>query len=82
MDELLAKVKKSLGINGNYQDDTLKEYIIEVKDFLIGSGVKEANITSGIIARGVSDLWNYGSGDANFSQYFIQRAIQLTYKGE
>lgn len=81
MNELLDKVKVALGIRGNYQDDTLIEYINEVKAFLTDAGVKEENMTVGIISRGVSDLWNYGSGDANFSQYFMQRAIQLAYKG-
>lgn len=81
MDDLLAKVKNALGIVGEYQDDTLKEYITEVKEFLIDAGVSEKNITSGIVARGVSDLWNYGSGGIGFSQYFLQRVVQLAYKG-
>lgn len=78
--ETLTKVKAALGIGGNYQDDTLAEYIAEVKDFLKDAGVAEANITAGIIARGVSDLWNYGAGGGTLSQYFIQRATQLSYK--
>lgn len=78
--EILTKVKAALGIGGNYQDDTLAEYIAEVKDFLNGAGVAEANITAGIIARGVSDLWNYGSGGGTLSPYFMQRAAQLSYK--
>ncbi|MCI9366311.1 MAG: hypothetical protein HFJ54_07320, partial [Clostridia bacterium] len=36
--------------------------------------------SAGIIARGVSDLWNYGSGGTSFSPYFMQRAIQLSGK--
>lgn len=79
--ELLTKVKAALGIGGTYQDNTLAEYIAEVKDFLKGAGVAEANITAGIIARGVSDLWNYGSGGGTLSPYFMQRAAQLSYKG-
>lgn len=79
--ELLTKVKAALGIGGTYQDNTLAEYIAEVKDFLKGAGVAEANITAGIIARGVSDLWNYGSGGGTLSPYFMQRATQLSYKG-
>lgn len=76
---MLEKVKILLGIEGNYQDETLKEYIEEVKAFLIDAGVSETNLTVGIIARGVSDLWNYGSGEAEFSPYFMQRAVQLAY---
>ena len=63
--EMLSKVKKALGITGNYQDDTLSEYIAEVKSYLLGAGISENNITSGIVARGVTDLWNYGAGEGN-----------------
>lgn len=74
----LADVKNALGITGIYQDDTLQIYFDEVIAFLVDAGVPESNITSGIVARGVSDLWNYGGGDGKLSQYFVQRAIQLT----
>lgn len=77
---LLTKVKKALGIEGTYQDDTLTEYIDEVVAFLTEAGVKAQNVTPGIVARGVSDLWSYGSGDGKLSEYFMQRAIQLSYK--
>ena len=78
--ELLTKVKNALGIQGNYLDDTLTEYISEVTTFLLDAGVKSNNITSGIVARGVSDLWNYGAGEGKLSEYFMQRATQLSYK--
>lgn len=77
---MLEQVKTALGITGDYQDDTIAEYIAEVKAFLRDAGVAEANITSGVVARGVSDLWNYGAGDGQLSPYFIQRATQLAYK--
>ena len=80
-DEMLEKVKNALGIQGDYQDDTLTEYINEVIAFLNDAGVSTNNITSGIVARGVSDLWSYGSGNGKLSEYFIQRATQLAYKG-
>lgn len=76
----LEDVKKALGITGDYQDDTLKEYFDEVKAFLIDAGVSESNITNGIVARGVSDLWNYGFAGGKLSEYFMQRAAQLSYK--
>lgn len=79
-DTMLSNVKNALGITGDYQDDTLTEYINEVMGFLTDAGVTANNITSGIVARGVSDLWNYGSGEGQLSQYFIQRATQLAYK--
>lgn len=78
--ELLTKVKAGIGIEGDYQDDTVSEYIDEVKAFLLDAGVAESNITAGIVIRGVSDLWSYGSGN-KLSEYFMQRAAQLSYKG-
>ena len=77
---MLNKVKKALGIEGEYQDDTLSEYIDEVTAFLIDAGVKSTYITSGIVSRGVADLWNYGAADGKLSEYFYRRATQLSYK--
>lgn len=77
---ILTDVKKSLGIEGNYQDATVNEYILEVVDFLVDAGVKTGNITHGLVARGVADLWSYGAGDGKLSEYFKQRATQLSYK--
>lgn len=80
-EELLIKVKKALGITGNYQDDTLLVYIEEIKSFMLSSGISEEIINSnksvGAIARGVSDLWDYGSGSTGLSPYFKERVIQL-----
>lgn len=76
----LSGVKNALGITGEYQDDTLQVYIDDVVDFLITAGVSSANITDGIVARGVSDLWNYGGAEGKLSEYFIQRASQLALK--
>lgn len=77
---MLEDVKNALGITGEYQDATLTVYIDEVISFLRDSGVAEHNITSGIVARGVADLWNYGGAEGKLSEYFIQRAAQLNYK--
>lgn len=79
--EMLAKVKSALGIEGTYQDSTISEYIDEVVAFLIDAGVKQSNITAGVVSRGVSDLWSYGAGNGKLSEYFMQRAAQLSYKG-
>ena len=65
--ELLTEVKKRIGITGDYQDDTLTGHIQDVKDFMQDAGV--------------SDLWDYGSGNGEFSPYFFQRVTQLVYKG-
>lgn len=80
MNVTLEDVKNALGITGNYQDATLQIYFDEVIAFLEDAGVTGANITAGIIARGVSDLWNYGEAGGKLSEYFVQRAAQLAYK--
>lgn len=80
MDVTLDDIKNAIGITGEYQDATLQIYFDEVVDFLVDAGVKRSNITKGIVARGVTDLWNYGAGDGRLSAYFLQRAAQLTYK--
>lgn len=81
---LLDKVKRMLGITGDYQDETLTEYITEVKEYLKDAGVSEtiieSEVAAGVIARGVSDLWNYGTG--KLSGYFYQRVSQLAYKSK
>ena len=76
----LSGVKNALGITGDFQDETLQVYFDEVVDFLVDAGVEEKNITNGLVARGVSDLWNYGSGDGKLSEYFYHRAAQLSFK--
>lgn len=76
----LSGVKNALGITGDFQDETLQVYFDEVVAFLVDAGVAESNITNGLVARGVSDLWNYGSGAGRLSQYFLRRAAQLSYK--
>lgn len=74
---MLEDVKAALGITGDFLNDTLNVYISEVTAFLTSAGVPEGNITVGIVARGVSDLWNFGSGEGKLSEYFYQRAKQL-----
>ena len=76
----LSDVKTLTGITGDYQDSTVQGWINETEAFLVDAGVKSQNITAGLVARGVLDLWNYGAGEGKFSEYFIQRAIQLSYK--
>lgn len=75
---LLDSVKLSLNITGDYQDNTIAQYIDEVVAFLKDAGVAPSKITPGIVARGVSDLWDYGAGQGKLSEYFLQRAAQLS----
>lgn len=82
--QILTTVKQMLfGTDaGTFRDDLLTAYINEVKDFMKNAGVAESVISSdsavGIIAIGVSDLWNYQAGGVKLSEYFTQRVIQLT----
>lgn len=80
MSVALNDIKSALGITGDYQDATLQIYFDEVKAFLIDAGVPEERQTAGIVARGVADLWNYGGAEGKLSEYFMQRAAQLSYK--
>lgn len=81
---LLEKVKTMIGITGTYQDVTVQLFIDEAKQYLLDGGVAqeivEASSSTGIIMRGVADLWNYGAGDGKLSEYFKERAIQLAMK--
>ena len=79
--QMLAGVKDALGIGGTYQDNTITQYIDEVMDFLKGAGVDIDNVKPGLVARGVSDLWNYDTGAGKLSDYFMQRATQMSFKG-
>lgn len=83
MADTLSKVKKALGITGEYQDETLNVYIDEVKAYMVSAGVPESvvnsDVSAGVIARGVTDLWNYNGGAGKLSEYFYQRVSQLAY---
>ena len=80
MNEYLTAVKAALNITGEDQDAALLQWIEEVLEFIKDAGVKPENITNGLVARGVSDLWNYGAGDGRLSDYFCWRVTQLSYK--
>lgn len=80
-DQILTEVKNALGIKTNYQDETIKPFLKDVIFYLSNAGVSALVINSsasvGVIIRGVSDLWNYGSGGTTLSPYFKERVIQL-----
>ena len=83
---MLEKIKEMLGITGNYHDALLQNYIDEVKQYLLDGGVQsevvEGTASTGTIAKGVIDLWDYGSGNGKLSLYFKERAIQLAMKSK
>ena len=84
VDAVLAYVKAELNETGNFHDGTLRSYIQDAADYLMDAGVPKSVMSSravyGCISRGVMDLWNYGAGDGKFSQYFKERAIQLSLR--
>lgn len=83
MADHLEKVKNALGITGTYQDATLNVYISEVVAYMQDAGVSteviNSDVSAGVIARGVTDLWNYNGGAGKLSDYFYQRVSQLSY---
>lgn len=85
--DFLNGVKARIGLKGNnYHDETIQAYIEDVKEYLKDAGCSDAQLASsrsaGVIARGVSDLWNNGSGNAQLSPYFKERAAQLALSRE
>lgn len=85
IDTLLTKVKTALLLEGDYHNDMLRVYINEVLNYMRSAGVPEDVLQServiGAVARGVTDLWNFGSGNGKLSEYFYQRVIQLVRWG-
>ena len=85
-DTALTKVKNALGITGTHLDNTLTIYIDEVVSYMINAGVPEdvakSEVSAGVVARGVTDLWNYNSGGGKLSDYFYQRVSQLCYSSK
>lgn len=84
---ILESVKARIGLKGNnYHDETIQAYIDDTKEYLKDAGCSDAQLASkssaGVIARGVSDLWNNGSGNATLSPYFKERAAQLALSRE
>ena len=73
----IEKIKRAIGVTGNALDETITPYIESIEKYLMSTGVKAQNMEVGLVARGVTDVWNYGNGDGELSPYFYQRAGQL-----
>lgn len=80
-EQILTKVIKALGLTETFHKEVIQPFYEDVKFYLFGAGIKENIIFSsasvGAFIRGVSDLWNYGTGGASLSPYFKERVIQL-----
>ncbi|MFQ6860153.1 MAG: hypothetical protein ACLROI_07125 [Beduini sp.] len=83
---MLEAVKTALMITGDFMDETIQLFIEETQNYLLSAGVPKTLVESkkcvGVIARGVSDLWNYGNGSTGLSPYFKERVIQLSLEEE
>lgn len=79
--EFLEQIKTRLSITGTFHDALLNGYIKDVKDYLKRAGTANFILMDdsclGVVARGVSDLWNFGAGDGKFSPLFYDMATQL-----
>lgn len=79
--EQLKQIKSALLITGNHFDVALNMYLQDIKQYMLSAGVNSDTLKSetslGTIARGVSDLWNFGNGNGKLSPYFYERVIQL-----
>ena len=84
--QYLDRVKVLSNITGTYQNETVKEYIEEAIQYMVDAGVAEDYARGpkavGTVARGVTDLWNYGAGEGRLSDYFKERVVQLAYKAQ
>lgn len=74
--ELLLKIKKTLRITGDYQDDTLLELISQVKEDMVGMGVKQSVVDStvsiGAITKGVWDKDTLHEYSLDFEKQIIR----------
>lgn len=79
---MLTAVKNALGITGTFTDTTISVYIDDVVDYMSGAGVSASLIAAspGVVARGVSDLWDNDGGNVKFSPYFHERVSQLVMR--
>lgn len=73
---LLIKLKKTLRITGEYQDDTLVELIQQVKFDMVGMGVSQEVVDSaesvGTIIKGVWDRDNLHEYSPDFEKQVIR----------
>lgn len=77
---LLEEIKNRMLISGDFHNALILSYIEDIKQYMISAGVDETIVNSkksiGCIARGVNDLFNQNE----FSDFFKQRIIQLTFE--
>lgn len=79
---ILTAVKAALGVTGTFTDTTISIYIDDVVSYMSSAGVSAALIAAspGVIARGVSDLWDNDGGNVKYSPAFHERVTQLALR--
>lgn len=80
--ELRERVKLFIGQTGSDADVVISGYIDEVTAFMLDAGIPAETISAsaGVVARGVSDLWDNDAGEVKFSPYFFHRVAQLAMR--
>ena len=48
--------------------------------FWVWISAEKISVSTGTVARGVSDLWDNDAGEVKFSPYFFHRVAQLAMK--
>jgi hypothetical protein len=83
--DILLILKAGLQITGSYTDQVLLQKGKAVEAYLLNAGILAENIESSlgkaVLCIGVTDLWNLGSGEIQFSPAFHALIEQLYVKG-
>lgn len=83
--ELIVKCKIGLQLDtiSTDLDGLLEQKVLAVKGFMSNAGVSdaqmEADLGTGAIVLGVSDIWNIQGGNADFSGMFHMLVSQLKF---
>lgn len=79
--EVFDTVYAAMGFADNTNVAQIRPFYDDVVDFIQGAGITDKTVLSGkicgLIARGCMDLWDYGSGAGQLSDYFYKRLNQL-----
>lgn len=79
---MLEKVKKMLNITSDYMNDVIGLWIDETVRFMCDAGIDKrvamSDYAVGVVARGVADLYDLGSGSGSFSPHFKSSVVQLS----
>ena len=79
--EVFDTVYAAMGFADNTNVAQIRPFYDDVVDFIQGAGITDKTVLSGkisgLITRGCMDLWDYGSGAGQLSDYFYTRLNQL-----